>query len=183
MGCLIASRPAGDGRGFTLIELLIVVGLIATIAAVSFPGLVRARVSALESAAMGSMRAVNSAQSTYSASCGRGGYAQTLADLQKPAAGSGLLFISPDVPANGVIKSGYIMNLSADTGAAIVALSANTCNLATLDAVSLYFVESHPAATGLSGQRSFASDTRAALYWNGAGTTIAPGMAGAKPLQ
>ena len=84
---------------------MIVVAIVGILAAVAIPGLIRARVSALESAAIGSLRTVNSAQSTYASSCGRGGYAQTIADLQKPAPSSGLLFLSPDVPANGVIKS------------------------------------------------------------------------------
>ena len=55
---------------------------------------------------------------------------------------------------------------AADEGAAVVTPSAYTCNTATLPAVSAYFAESHPAATGLSGQRAFATDTRAAIFWN-----------------
>ena len=162
---------------------MIVVAIVGILAAVAIPGLIRARVSALESAAIGSLRTVNSAQSTYASSCGRGGYAQTIADLQKPAPSSGLLFLSPDVPANGVIKSGYVMNLYADEGSVIVTPSALTCNIATMSAVSAYFAEAHPVATGISGQRAFATDTRASIFWNQDGTTIAPGMAGANVLQ
>ena len=162
---------------------MIVVAIVGILAAVAIPGLIRARVSALESAAIGSLRTVNSAQSTYASSCGRGGYAQTIADLQKPAPSSGLLFLSPDVPANGVIKSGYVMNLSGDLGSVIVTPSALTCNLATMSAVSTYFAESHPVATGISGQRAFATDTRASIFWNQTGATITPGMAGANVLQ
>mgnify|MGYP003340967291 CR=1 FL=1 len=73
--------------------------------------------------------------------------------------------------------------LSADEGAAVVTPSAYTCNTATLPAVSAYFAESHPAATGLSGQRAFATDTRAAIFWNQNGSAIPPGMNGAAPLQ
>lgn len=52
-------------KGFSLIELLVVVAIILIIAAIAIPALLQARKSANESAAVGNLRALASAEFTY----------------------------------------------------------------------------------------------------------------------
>src|SRR6266852_82488 len=53
-------------KGFSLIELLIVVAIILIIAAIAIPNLLRSRMAANESSAVGTIRTLNTAEVTYS---------------------------------------------------------------------------------------------------------------------
>ena len=56
--------------GFTLIELMIVVAIIANIAAIAIPNLLRSRIQSNESAAIGNLRTVLGAENAYNSAKG-----------------------------------------------------------------------------------------------------------------
>jgi prepilin-type N-terminal cleavage/methylation domain-containing protein len=74
-------------RGFSLIELLIVVAIILIIAAIAIPNLLRSRIAANQSSAVGSLRTLNTAEVTYATTYNTG-YSATLGDLGPPGAGN-----------------------------------------------------------------------------------------------
>ncbi|HEV2205076.1 MAG TPA: prepilin-type N-terminal cleavage/methylation domain-containing protein, partial [Candidatus Acidoferrales bacterium] len=71
--------------GFSLIELLIVVAIILIIAAIAIPNLLKARIAANQSAAVGDIRTIASAEANFSSTY-NDGYTATLVQLGGPAA-------------------------------------------------------------------------------------------------
>jgi len=76
-----------NSNGFSLIELLIVVAIILIIAAIAIPNFLRSRVAANQASAVESLRALSTAEFTYSSTYNQG-YTPTLGYLGPPSSGS-----------------------------------------------------------------------------------------------
>lgn len=130
-------------RGFSLIELLIVVAIILIIASIAIPNLMRARMNAYETSAVGSIRAINGAMIQYSSTYANVGFPATLSALGgtscAPPSSSSACLIDTQLASGS--KSGYNFMLAGVSGTP----------------ASTYQVIAVPAVPNQTGTRYFCS--------------------------
>jgi type IV pilus assembly protein PilA len=157
--------------GFTLIELMIVVAIIAIIAAIAIPSLLRSRMAANEAAALGSLRQITTGQVSYQAAVyedangdGLGDYAGDLNDLASPPGPGDAEGFIDEVLAGGE-KQGYSFTLAAVAGGAAVPPS--------------FTVNADPQVAGTTGIRQFFVNQSGVIRFNIGG----PASADDPPVQ
>lgn len=145
-----------SNKGFTLVEIMIVVAIIALLAAIAIPNLLRARHNANETAGIGAMRTLSTAMESFRAAQTPPTYPATLAALSAA--------VPPYVPGTlaaainaGTARQGYFFTY-------------------TLTNANMYTLQGTPATVGTTGTRRFFVDESGVIRANalGAATVASP---------
>jgi prepilin-type N-terminal cleavage/methylation domain-containing protein len=150
-------------KGFSLIELLIVVAIILIIAAIAIPNLLRAKISANEASAVGSMRTIVTGEVSYAAAGWTSGstpigFSAALGDLGgstcSPPTSTSTCLIDPvlaGATASSTPKSGYYFSYAPSP---------------STPSYTGFTLNGFPAAPGQTGNRYFFADQSGVIRFN-----------------
>ncbi len=148
-------------KGFSLIELLIVVAIILIIAAIAIPNLLRARIAANEASAVGSMRTINTAETTYNSTYPTVGYSADMDSLAgssctAPTSAAACLIDTTLAGATSATapKSGYYFTYAPSSSLG-------------------YTLTGQPSQQGSSGVKAYYTDGTAVIHYNASGAATA----------
>jgi prepilin-type N-terminal cleavage/methylation domain-containing protein len=144
-------------KGFSLIELLIVVAIILIIAAIAIPNMLRSRIAANEASAVGSMNAINTAETTYNITYPAAGYSPNLNSL------TGTSCTAPTSTAACLIDqtlAGATSSATPKSGYYFTYATSSTLG---------YTLAGTPAQQGSSGVRNFYTDAADVIHYNATG--------------
>jgi type IV pilus assembly protein PilA len=147
-------------KGFSLIELLIVVAIILIIAAIAIPNLLRAKIAANQSSAVGSLRTLNTACIAYSTSYGQ--FPAALTNLGPIGSGGTASSSSADLIDSvlaGGTKSGYVFTFTAGASNQSYSITAKPITAATTGQNMYYTDQSGVIRVDTSGSGAGASST------------------------
>ncbi|MHB8303385.1 MAG: type IV pilin protein [Acidobacteriaceae bacterium] len=163
-----SSRSAARRRrlqsGFTLMELLIVMSVILILMAVAIPNFMNMRSQANQTSAIGSLRAISSAEIQYQTDYPTNGFACNLAQLGgDPKNGPPNPQAAQLLPADlaGGFKSGYVFALT-------------NCTKVTVnnqDVYTSFEATAVPQAVGKTGHLGYCMDQTGEIKSDAAGTT------------
>jgi type IV pilus assembly protein PilA len=164
-------------KGFSLIELLIVVAIILIIAAIAIPNLIRSRMAANETSAVGSIRAITVSAISYDTTYGNG-FPVTLAQIgttgsQAVSCNNAQLI---DSVLTGGTKSGYTFKILPGNGAATPPPGCTSPG-----STDGYSVIAAPITPGTTGQRTFCSDASGVIRQDVTGTAFTSAAALCSP--
>jgi prepilin-type N-terminal cleavage/methylation domain-containing protein len=138
-------------RGFTLVEIMIVVAIIALLAAIAIPNLLRARVNANQAAAVAAVKTIVSGSISFASANPALGYPSALSCLT----GATPPYI--DASFNCGTRQGYNFYYS-------------LCG--TAGPTSTFWVVAQPATQNVTGANSYYSDESGCVFYNTGGANV-----------